>query len=182
MAVADLASYGDELLVATRFDDGASSALCAVSLDAGGWRTVSELEAPSDLVVSSAEGRAFVAGGWDCAIAAIDLATGTRHPLSDLGIPPGCHLPRVLAHDPVGERLVVSFSVNVEGGSYTSPHVIDLETGDVTRIPLDYSVPSYAWEGLTLDHHGYGLIAVDGELEALVAIDPASGQMIVLAR
>jgi hypothetical protein len=181
VGIADLAWYGDELLVATRFGDGEDGALCAIDLDSGARRILPGLGGLRELVVSSGDGLAFVADA-NCAIVAIDLATGKRAPRSNIGVPPGCQNSDVVAYDGVHDRLVVKFGHDVEGGFRTDPYVIDLTTGDTTLVPVDGSVPAYTWQGMTVDPHGQSLIVVDAELEALVAIDLVLGQMIILAR
>jgi DNA-binding beta-propeller fold protein YncE len=181
VAITALALYGDELLVATRFNDGEDGALCAVALDSGAWRILPGLGDLRELVISSDDGLAFVVDAWGCSITAIDLATGTRHQFSPSSTPPGCYSAEVLAYDDVRDRLVVIFSYDVEGGSSAGRYVIDIATGDLTRIPQDVSTPAHTWSGLTLDRRGY-LIGVDVDLHALLAIDTVSGQVIVLSR
>jgi DNA-binding beta-propeller fold protein YncE len=182
--ITDLALYGDELLVAVTFRDGADGAVCAVALDSGTWRILSGLGDPRVLAISQDDGLAFVSAAFGCSIAAIDLATGERSQLSDSSVPPGCYWARVLAYDDVRDRLVVRFGHDVEGGAYEGPYVIDMATGNFTRIPLDDVVPGGLgeWRALTMDPHGQNLVVTSADLHALLAIEPVSGQTVVLSR
>jgi DNA-binding beta-propeller fold protein YncE len=184
VAVRDLALYRNELLVATTFNNERDGAVFAVALDSGASRNLPELGDLRALDISQDDGLAFVAATPSCAITAIDLATGERRQLSDISVPPGCYQAQVLAYDDVLDRLVVRFGHAVEGGAHEGPYVIDMATGDFTRIPLDPGLPGspYGWRGLALDHHGHNLIVVDADLQALIGLDPASGQKVVLSR
>jgi hypothetical protein len=185
-----LALYGDELLVAThlggQFEDG-NNVLSTVALDSGAWVTLSgmgtgtgpSLGSIDSMAISYEDDLAFVGKTIShCPIVAIDLASGDRHLVFESDDPYSCRT-EVFAHDPVRGRLVMQLTAAGTDGL----HFFELATGDITPIPVDHSVPADGSRGgLTLDRHGYSLIAADSYLHALVAIDPGSGQTVVLSR
>jgi hypothetical protein len=189
----DLAPYDDDLLVAMSTAATSSiltGALCSVDPDTGAWDTVSgtdtgagpALRDPRGMALSYDDDLAFVAEGSNGFIVAIDLATGDRHQVSDSSTPfdfpdfPG------MAYDHERDRLVMGH-VRYDGGQ--GPHVIDVATGALAAVRVDGSVPGHVssnTRGLALGPQDYSLIVADHELRALVAIDPVSGQTVVLSR
>lgn len=177
-----LALYGDALLVATsNLDSEADHGLSVVGLDTGVWRSLSEGIAVLGMAVAHDRGLVYVADDSNHAITAIDLATGEQFQVSELGVPFDFTVFPGMAYDHVRNRLMMT-NVVLPGGA-TEPLVIDAVTRELTFVPLDQSVSNSAgWQGVALGRGDYSLIVADAELRALLAIDPASGQTVVLSR
>ena len=181
--VGGLVQYQDRLLVSMFL----GSAICAVEPDTGKWELLAgmgagtgpELEGPFGMDISDAHGLLFVADLIKNAIVAIDVITGERHEVSgDIGTGPLFDQPSSVVYDRMRDRLLVSDES--DAGLY----IVDIATGDRTAITVDGSIAQFDGSdtiGITLGRYDYSVLVVEHRLEALIAIDPLSGQMVVVS-
>lgn len=119
-----------------------SNTVSVLDLDSGGARTVSVGVAPSAVAVDETTGRAFVVNTGDNTVAVLDSRTGSV--LRSVAAFPGpsAYLPRLIALDARGGRVVVASAVAVS--------VLDAHDGAALRtIPATFNITAVAIDGIT---------------------------------
>jgi DNA-binding beta-propeller fold protein YncE len=154
----DVALDGDRALVADFARGLVAVATDRAALDGGG----PDFQVPLGVAVDAVGGRALVADSAAAALFAVDLATGARTIVAD-----GFAGPIGVAHDAARDMAYV-----LDGAVFLD---VDLATGDRAPLPAGSGPVLVVPRGFALDAAHGRLLVVDDGLDALLAVDLATG-------